>query len=127
MIAATLVQAMLVERLRDALPDAAVFDAPPVRGARPYAVVETPVLTDWGTKDAAGREGRVSVLLYDAGERPVRLRDLAARAEAAVLDAPRALTGWRIANIVFLRGRVVREGEGRWIAAIEFRVRMLAD
>ncbi len=127
MIAGTLLQGMLVERLRAALPGTAVFDAPPVRAARPYAVVDAPVLTDWGTKDTAGREGRVAVLLHDAGERPVRLRELAAAAEGAVLDAPPVLAGWRIVSLIFVRSRLLREGEGRWIAGIEFRVRMLAE
>jgi hypothetical protein len=126
MIAGTLLQAMLVERLRVALPEVAVFDVPPVRGGRPYAVVEPPVLADWSTKDAAGREGRVAVLLHDAGERPVRLQALAARAEGAVLGASGAVAGWRIVTLTFLRSRVVREGEGRWVGAVEFRVRMLA-
>ncbi len=126
MIAGTVLQAMLVARLRGTLLTASVFDAPPVRAARPYVVVDTPVLTDWGTKDAAGREGRVIVQVFDVGEVPERLRGLAAAAEVAVLSAPSALDGWRVASLTFVRSRVVREGEGRWIGAIEFRVRMLA-
>jgi hypothetical protein len=39
---------------------------------------------------------------------------------------PRGLgEGWRIASLVFVRGRKVREGEGRWVAVSEYRVRML--
>lgn len=125
MIAGTLLQAMLVARLKAALPNASVFDAPPVRGARPYAVVDMPVLSDWGTKDAAGREGRVVVQLFDDGEVPVRLRSLAAVAEGAVLSAPAGLAGWRIVSLVFVRSRVVRDGKG-WVGSVEFRVRMLA-
>ncbi|KQN39747.1 hypothetical protein ASG37_07560 [Sphingomonas sp. Leaf407] len=119
-------QAMLVARVRAAIPEVAVFDAPPVRGLRPYVLIDTPALSDWGTKDAAGREGRVVVQAFDTGERPERLRDLAARVEAAVLGAPAELAGWRVASLVFLRGRLAREGEGRWVAVAEFRVRMLA-
>ncbi|WP_230635647.1 DUF3168 domain-containing protein [Sphingomonas sp. Leaf4] len=126
MIAATLMQAMLVARVRAAIPEVAVFDAAPVRGHRPYVLIDTPALGDWGTKDAAGREGRVVVQAFDTGERPERLRDLAARVEAAVLSAPAELAGWRVASLVFLRGRIAREGEGRWVAVAEFRVRMLA-
>jgi len=112
-------------RLRAALAGASVFDAPPVRSAWPYVVIDMPVLSDWGTKDAAGREGRVVVQLFDEGEVPVRLRTLAAAAEGAVLSAPVALDGWRIVSLVFVRSRVVREGKG-WIGSVEFRVRMLA-
>ncbi|KQM14660.1 hypothetical protein ASE73_10420 [Sphingomonas sp. Leaf24] len=125
MIAGTLLQAMLVARLRGVLTGASVFDAPPVRAARPFVVVDMPVLSDWGTKDAAGREGRVVVQLFDDGEVPVRLRTLAAAAEGVVLAAPAALAGWRIVSLVFVRSRVVRDGAG-WIGSVEFRVRMLA-
>ncbi len=125
MIAGTLLQAMLVARLRAVLTGASVFDAPPVRSARPFVVVDMPVLSDWGTKDAAGREGRVVVQLFDDGEVPERLRTLAAAAEGAVLAAPVVLAGWRIVSLVFVRSRVVRDGAG-WIGSVEFRVRMLA-
>jgi hypothetical protein len=125
MIAGTLLQAMLVARLRDVLTTASVFDTPPVRAGRPYVVIDTPVLTDWGTKDAAGREGRVVVQLFDGGEVPERLRGLAAAAEGAVLSAPAGLAGWRMVSVVFVRSRVLRAGDG-WVGALEFRVRMLA-
>ena len=125
MIAGTLLQAMLVARLRGVLNGASVFEAPPVRAARPCVVVDMPVLSDWGTKDAAGREGRVVVQLFDDGEVPERLRTLAAVAEGAVLSAPAALAGWRIVSLVFVRSRVVRDGKG-WVGSVEFRVRMLA-
>lgn len=105
-----------------------VFDAPPVRGTRPYALVEEPVLTDWGTKDMAGREGRFAVLLFDTGERPVRLRALTGDVEAAIEAMPRDLgEGWRVASLSFVRSRLLREGEGRWVASSEWRVRMLRE
>lgn len=105
----------------------AVFDAPPVRAALPHATVEETVLADWGTKDMAGREGRAAVTLRDGGERPARLRALAGAAEEAVLAMPRDLGGgWRIASLVFVRGRIAREGSG-WAATSEFRVRMLKE
>lgn len=106
----------------------AVFDAPPVRGMRPYALVEDAVLTDWGTKDMAGREARIAVTLFDTGERPARLRALADAVDAAIEAMPREIgAGWRIASLAFVRGRMVREGEGRWAAVREFRVRMLRE
>ena len=104
----------------------AVFDAPPVRAARPYAEVAEALLTDWSTKDLAGREGRIAIVLRDAGERPVRLRELAGQVDAAVEDLPRDLgEGWRIASLVPVRSRMVREGEGLWAGTNEYRVRML--
>ena len=103
-----------------------VFDAAPPRAVRPYALVEEAVLTDWGTKDLAGREGRLTVTLFDQGVSPRRLRGLVGEVEAAVLGLPRMLgEGWRVASLSAVRSRVVREGEGRWAALCEFRVRML--
>lgn len=123
------VQAAMAAALRDhaGLEGVAVFDAPPVRSALPHAVVEEAVLSDWGTKDLAGREGRLAVLLRDGGERPVRLRTLAGEAEAAIEAMPRALgEGWRVVSLVLARSRVVREGGG-WMALSEWRVRMLKE
>ncbi len=122
------VQAVLQAALAEALAEieAAVFDAPPVRAARPYAVIEEALLGDWSTKDMAGREGRLAVTLYDGGERPVRLRALLGAVEDAVEAMPRDLGGgWRVVTLVLARSRVVREGESRWMAVSEWRVRML--
>jgi hypothetical protein len=118
-------QAALVEALAG-LEVTQVFDAPPVRAARPYALVEEAWLTDWGTKDMAGREGRFAVTLFDVGERPARLRELAGAVETAIAAMPRAIgNGWEIASLVLLRSRINREGDGRWQSVSEFRVRML--
>jgi len=130
------VQALLSAAMVDALADhagvadvvTAVFDAPPVRAARPYAVVGEAVLGNWGTKDLAGREGVLAVVLYDGGERPVRLRALAGEVEAAIEAMPRDVGGgWRVVTLVLARSRIVREGEGRWMAMSEWRVRMLRE
>jgi hypothetical protein len=105
-----------------------VFDAPPVRAAAPYALVEETVLTDWSTKDMDGREGRVTISLHDVGERPARLRELAGAAEDALSAMPRTLGGgWWIASLAFVRSRIVAEGVGRWRASAEWRVRMLKN
>lgn len=100
------------------------FDAPPVRAAVPYAVVEEPVLVDWSTKSWAGLEGRVSVAVHDEGERPARLREILGRAEAAVAAmGPDLGDGWRIAQVALARSRVARAG-GRWVGVGEFVVRV---
>ncbi len=105
---------------------AGVFDAPPPRAATPYAVIGEALLSDWGTKDMAGREARVVVSLHDAGESPARLRRLAGELETAVTGMPRAIGGgWELASRVLLRARIERKGEGRWIATSEWRLRML--
>lgn len=105
---------------------AGVFDAPPVRAATPHAVIGEAQLSDWGTKDMAGREARVVVSLFDAGESPARLRRLAGEVEVAMTGLPRAIgEGWQLASRMLLRARIERKGEGRWIAMSEWRVRML--
>lgn len=105
---------------------AGVFDAPPVRAATPHAVIGEAMLSDWGTKDMAGREARVVVALHDAGESPARVRRLFGEVEVAMAGLPRAIGGgWELASRVLLRGRIERKGEGRWIATSEWRVRML--
>ena len=120
----------VVARLRaaPALRAVAVFDAPPVRAALPHALVEEPVLADWGTKDWRGREGRLAVTLVDGGERPVRLRGLLAAVEDWLPDMPPDLgAGWRLVQLRFLRSRMIRSGQAsgeRWTGTAEFMVRM---
>lgn len=105
---------------------AGVFDAPPVRAGTPYAVIGEALLSDWGTKDMAGREARFAVMLHDAGESPARVRRLAGDVESAMAAMPRSMGGgWDLASRVLLRARIERKGEGRWIATSEWRVRML--
>lgn len=105
------------------------FDAPPVRAALPHAVVEDAVLARWGGAGIDGREGRVRIVLHDAGERPVRLRALAAQVEGAVA----ALTGdiggeWRVVALRLVRSRVVKSGGGdRWTATGEFAVKLYRE
>lgn len=119
-----LLQAAVTAALED-LTVTGVFDCPPVRAARPYAVIEEAMLADWGTKDIAGREGRFAVRVLDVGERPVRLRVLAGAVEDAVAAMPRMLgEGWAVASLVFLRARIARDAGG-WTSVSEFRVRML--
>lgn len=105
---------------------AGVFDAPPPRAATPHALIGEALLSDWGTKDMAGREARVVVSLHDAGESPARLRRLSGELETAVAGMPRAIGGgWDLASRVLLRARIERKGEGRWIATSDWRLRML--
>ncbi|UZK68663.1 DUF3168 domain-containing protein [Sphingomonas sp. S1-29] len=106
----------------------AVFAAPPVRSAMPYALVTESVVADWSTKDQPGIEARVAIELHDGGEVPGRLRGLAEAAGAALAAMPRDLgEGWRMASLVPLRTRVVRVRGGDWVAVVEARVRMLHE
>lgn len=105
---------------------AGIFDAPPVRAATPHAVIGEALLSDWGTKDMAGREARVVVNLFDAGESPARLRWMVGEVEVAMAGLPRVIGGgWELASRVLLRARIERKGEGRWVATSEWRLRVL--
>ena len=104
-----------------------VFDGPVARASAPYAEVGEALATDCGTKGARGRELRIAVLIRDAGERPERLGALAEAAEVAVDALPRALGGWRVASVAFQRARIASEGQARWVAVLEWRVRVLAE
>ena len=106
-----------------------VFDAPPVRGAMPYAIVEDPVLGAWDLSGVTGLEGRMTISLVDDGERPALLRMLIERVEALLLAMPRDLggEGWRLARLALARSRIVRakvDGQSRWTGASEFQVKI---
>ena len=102
-----------------------VFDGPAVRATTPFAEVSDVLAGDWGTKDARGRELRVAVSIRDATETSARLMELVDAAERAIEALPRDVDGWRVASCAFLRSRTAGEGPGRWLAVIEYRVRVL--
>lgn len=107
----------------------AVYRAPPVQAVVPYATVEAGRESDWSHKSGTGRELRLAVTLRDKGERPIRLRRMAADAEALVGALGTAGPGWQLVTLQFLRSRLLspRAGspDGLWTAVVEFRARML--
>ena len=125
-----LLVAAAVARLRGlaGLAGMAVFDAPPVRGGLPHAVVEEPVIADASVTGWSGRDGRLTVVLEDAGERPVRLRALLAAVEAGLPGMAGAAIGggWRVVTVRLARSRLARAGrqESRWQGSAEFAFRM---
>jgi hypothetical protein len=127
MSARAVLAAAVAARLRaePALAGLAVFDAPPVRAALPYAVVEEAVFAPWGTKTWAGREARFAMILWDAGERPTRLRELLGTVDEAAEALPVALgQGWRTVSARVVRSRIARAPPDRWIGSVECVVRM---
>ena len=101
------------------------YDGPPLQAAFPYAVIDAGPESDWSHKSGEGRELRLAVTLRDEGERPARLRQLARAAEAAIGAVGGDLDGWRLVTMVFLRSRMLREPGTAWVAAIDYRARML--
>lgn len=102
-----------------------VHEAAPVQAAIPYVTVAAGMEGDWGHKSGAGRELRLSILLRDAGESPARLRALSGEAQAA-LEGLETSGGWRLVTLIFVRSMIAAHGPGKWTAAIDYRVRMLA-
>ena len=102
-----------------------VYDGAPLAAAFPYALVEAGPESDWSHKSGEGRELRLSILVRDKGERPVRLRQLVAEIEGSAMAVGPDLAGWRLVNLVFLRGSMLREAGAVWTAAIEYRARLL--
>jgi hypothetical protein len=100
-----------------------VFDGPPARAAFPYAAIDSTTETDWGHKNAAGREVLVAITVWD--DQPVRLHALADAVEQGMQALP-ATDGWELVNLQLVRRRVVRDVAGPWAAAVDFRARMLA-
>jgi hypothetical protein len=128
MSAAQQLQAAVIAQLlhRATLDPMTVFDMPPARAALPHAVVEDPVLGSWDLAAVTGREGRLSIVLHDGGERPVRLRRLQGRVEDLIATMPADLggEGWRLARLRLVRSRVARGKGDRWSAVSEFEVRI---
>ena len=102
-----------------------VYDAPPLQAALPHAVVAIDVESDWSHKSGAGRELRLAASLFDKGERPLRLRRLAAEAEDALAAIDAAAGEWRLVSMIYLRTRIVRGRDGGWTAVIEHKARLL--
>ena len=101
------------------------YDGPPLSAACPYAIVETGPESDWSHKSGEGRELRLSILVRDKGERPARLRGIMTALETATATIGPDLAGWRLVNLVFLRGSMLRSADAAWTAAIEYRARLL--
>jgi len=104
-----------------------IHEAMPLQAASPYATIEAGLESDWSHKSGSGRETRLTVTLRDQGERPTRLRGLAAEVAAALEEIGPELEGWRLVTLNFVRSMTVAESAGRWALTIDYRARMLAD
>lgn len=118
-------QATLLIMLRSINGLNGVYEGPPVKASEPWAELGELLSLDWSTKDMAGRELRSTVFVRDRTETPSRLHDLAAAVNGAVMATGPTLDDWRIASLVLIRTRIIRDRPGGWTAIIEHRVRML--
>ncbi len=102
-----------------------IYDGPPARAAFPYLVVSDSLSIDWSTKSARGREVSLIVTLWDENHGPHQMHDVMALIEDAVASMPRALPGWQIATLAFVRSRILRTNAGPWSGLVEHRVRLV--
>ena len=101
-----------------------IFDGIPPRVSAPYVSVGAAEGTDWGTKDRAGREVRLTLTLIGAGapadDRAVR------RVELAVAGLRGAAGGWAVVGARAVRTRFTFRREGGWRHEIVVRCRCLS-
>ena len=102
-----------------------VFDGTPARVSAPYVSVGTAEGVDWGTKDRAGREVRLTVALVGVGS---AVDDVAAgRIEAVVAGLRGAAGGWSVVSARVVRTRFGFVRDGGWRHEVVVRCRCLAD
>ncbi|MDZ3830342.1 MAG: DUF3168 domain-containing protein [Sphingopyxis sp.] len=101
-----------------------VFDGVPPRASAPYVSVGGAEGGDWGTKDRAGREVRLTLVLAGAGS--ARGDGAAARIEAIVGALRGGAAGWTIVAARTLRTRFAVAREGGWRFEMLVRCRCLA-
>lgn len=100
-----------------------VFDGVPARASAPYVSIGGAEGGDWGTKDAAGREVRMTLALVGAGE---AAGDAAARRiEALVPELRGEAGGWSIVSARVVRTRFAFAKDGGWRHEIVVRCRCL--
>jgi hypothetical protein len=104
-----------------------VYDGTPVKASEPYAVIGDCTGSDWGTKDADGREVRVALSLYDRQETRARLAQMMRLADGVVRGMSGIADGWRIAGVALLRSRTMKARDQGWSCVVDYRVRVLRD
>ncbi len=89
-----------------------IFDGTPPRASAPYVAVGGAEGADWGTKDRAGREVRLTLTLVGPG---AAIDDVAAgRIDAVVAGLRGAAGGWSVVSARVVRTRFGFMREGGW-------------
>ena len=106
----------------------AVVEEAPSRTALPWLALTASASTDWSTKTEAGRDIRLALELNYRGDDPLSEAALIAAIERRVesLPADQSAAGFRIASLMFLKGRAEQRGEARRALVLEYRVRVMA-
>jgi hypothetical protein len=101
-----------------------IFDGQPPRASAPYVAIGGAEGSDWGTKDRAGREIRLTLMLAGVG---AALDDRAAARVEAAVDALRGAAGdWSVVGARIVRTRFAFVREGGWRHDVVVRCRCLA-
>ena len=101
-----------------------IFDGVPPRASAPYVSVGPADGSDWGTKDRAGREIRLTLTLVGVGG---AIDDRAAARVDAVAAALRGpMVGWSVVGARTIRTRFTFARDGGWRHEISVRCRCLA-
>jgi hypothetical protein len=101
-----------------------IFDGTPPRATAPYVVVGAAEGSDWGTKDRAGREIRLTLALVGVGNGSDDLA--AARIEGAAMTLRGAAGAWTVVGVRTIRTRFTFARDGGWRHEIVVRCRCLA-
>jgi len=101
-----------------------VFDGTPPRASPPYVAIGSVEGRDWGTKDRAGREVRLSLRLV--GTDLAGPGEAAARIEAVAAMLRGTVDGWEIVGARVIRSRHGFRREGGWRHETILRCRCLA-
>ena len=101
-----------------------VFDGVPPRASAPYVSVGGAEGRDWGTKDRAGREVQLTLVLNGVGESADR--GAVARIEAAAAALRGAADGWTVVGARVVRTRFAFGRDGGWRHETIVRCRCLA-
>lgn len=101
-----------------------VFDGVPARASAPYVSVGGAEGSDWGTKDVAGREVRMTLALIGVG---AAAGDAAPGRIETLVPGLRGDAGtWRIVGARVVRTRFAFAKDGGWRHEIVVRCRCLA-
>ena len=102
-----------------------IFDGTPPRASAPYVAVGTADGVDWGTKDRAGREIRLTLTLVGVGS---AVDDkAAARVDAVVMALRGPAGGWLVVGARTIRTRFAFARNGGWRHEVVVRCRCLAE
>jgi hypothetical protein len=101
-----------------------IFDGTPSRVSAPYVSVGAAESADWGTKDRAGREVRLTLTLVGVGS---GVDDqAAARFEAAMAGLRGPAGAWSVVGARTIRTRFTFARTGGWRHEVVVRCRCLA-